>query len=83
MSHPLGALYKTIVITENKVYKIDEENDTLVPIFEFKQSARKVQFVEEHNRVLIFHSYGILVVDPATLEVNNYNYNQYRYLNSL
>ncbi|HEX3048624.1 MAG TPA: hypothetical protein VHY08_28000 [Bacillota bacterium] len=75
---PLLAMYQvenpkpqTLVVTETKLYKIDDDKLELKPLLEFKTKIVPTLFMEEKNRILIMTNQSLLVLDPATLEVKN------------
>jgi hypothetical protein len=62
---------QTLVVTETKLYKIDDDKLVLQPLSEFKTKIVPTLFLEEKNRILLMTNQSLLVLDPATLEVKN------------
>lgn len=61
----------TIIITEKKIYKIDEEKLLLKPIYEFKSKSGSAYLQEEEGRIIFISDREFLILDPATLEVKD------------
>ncbi len=75
---PLLAMYQvrqpnleTIVITEKGVYRINEQDATLAPIYQFISLSQPAFFQEEAKRIILMTNQELLVIDPVSFTIKN------------
>lgn len=64
-------ILKTLVVSNKRIYKINEEKLTLEPVHQFKNPTEHVHFFEEDQRMIILADQEMVVLDPKTLAVKN------------
>jgi hypothetical protein len=62
---------RTMLVTEQKIYQINDQNLTLKPVHPLTGPSEPRLFAEEDNRVIFMTNREILVLDPATLAPKN------------
>jgi hypothetical protein len=61
---------KTLVVSGKEIYQMNED-DSLSPVYEFKEPVSDCLFFGEKNRLIILTDRNMLVMDPESLEVKN------------
>lgn len=62
---------QTMLVTEQKIYQIDDQNLTLKPVYRLAAPVEPKLFMEEDQRIIFMTSQEMLVLDPATLAPKN------------
>jgi hypothetical protein len=77
-SEPPLAMYQieqpalqTVVVTEKRIYKINDQDLTLAPVYQFKGKSEPAFFMDEAKRVILMTNLEIIVLDPVSLVVKN------------
>jgi hypothetical protein len=77
-SEPPLAMYQiklpvlqTVVVTEKKIYKINDQDLTLIPVYQFKGKSEPALFMDEPKRVILMTNLELIVLDPGSLAVKN------------